>query len=149
MVLKCGDAEEAKSWERVIAAQIAADESTATFVQPASASALLQPSLFKNVLVVDFGGSSVRAGIACTLPTLPTLFFPAVMAVAHDNEDEKYFGLDAFAPEVRNRYHLIYKKPILRLPHTESKNMPKIHLARIGIMHGRIGRCWHAFPLFS
>ena len=39
-------------------------------------------------------------------PTLPILFFPAVMAVAHDNEDEKYFGLDAFAPEVRNRCQL-------------------------------------------
>ena len=39
-------------------------------------------------------------------PTLPVLFFPAVMAVAHDNEDEKYFGLDAFAPEVRNRCQL-------------------------------------------
>ena len=99
VVIKCKDPEEAKTWERVLAANVS-QESTDLFVLPRS------PTVFKNVLVVDFGGASVRAGIASVVPTLPQLFFPAVMAVAHDNEDEKYFGLDAFAPEVRHRCQL-------------------------------------------
>ena len=65
------------------------------------------PKLFSNVLVVDFGGASVRAGIAATTgPTLPRLFFPTVMAVGRSNETEKYFGFDAFAPEIRSRCSL-------------------------------------------
>jgi hypothetical protein len=40
------------------------------------------PKLYTNVLVVDFGGASVRAGIAATTgPTLPKLFFPTLIAV--------------------------------------------------------------------
>lgn len=66
-----------------------------------------QPKLFSNVLVVDFGGASVRAGIAATTgPTLPKLFFPTLIAVGRNNEAEKYFGFDAFAPEVRSRCNL-------------------------------------------
>ena len=96
VVLRCGSHEEASAWEKVLSS--ACNPHASLFVHP-----VRQPKVFKNVLVVDFGGSSVRAGIAATVPSLPALFFPAVMAVAHDNEDEKYFGLDAFAPEVRNR----------------------------------------------
>ena len=65
------------------------------------------PKLFTNILVVDFGGASVRAGIAATSgPTLPRLFFPTLIAVGRSNESEKYFGFDAFAPEIRSRCHL-------------------------------------------
>jgi len=66
-----------------------------------------QPKLFTNVLVVDFVGASVRAGITATTgPTLPKLFFPTLIAVGRNNEAEKYFGFDAFAPEVRSRCNL-------------------------------------------
>ena len=76
-----------------------------TFVTPAAiptAALPNDPSIFKQILVVDFGGSSVRAGIASSMPTLPQLFFPSVMAIGKGgHEDEKYFGMDAFAPEGR------------------------------------------------
>ena len=101
IVIKCENDNDAKAWERVLSAQTNQDVS-AMFVSPKPHS----PSLYTNVLVIDFGGSSVRAGIACKVPTLPQLFFPAVMAVAHENEDEKYFGLDAFASEIRSRCQL-------------------------------------------
>ena len=49
----------------------------------------------------------MRAGIAATSgPTLPRLFFPTLIAVGRSNESEKYFGFDAFAPEIRSRCHL-------------------------------------------
>lgn len=61
------------------------------------------PNLFTKVLVVDFGGASVRAGVAAvTGPTLPHLFFPTIMGVGKSNEDEKYFGFDAISPEIRS-----------------------------------------------
>ena len=101
IVIKCESENDAKSWERALSAQTNQDIS-AMFVSPKPSC----PSMYTNVLVIDFGGSSVRAGIASKVPTLPQLFFPAVMAVAHDNEDEKYFGLDAFASEVRSRCQL-------------------------------------------
>ncbi len=63
-------------------------------------------SLFTSTLVIDVGGASVRAGIATKIPSLPQLFFPAVMAVERGNEDAKYFGLDCFAEEVRPQSRL-------------------------------------------
>ncbi|CAB4054141.1 unnamed protein product [Lepeophtheirus salmonis] len=77
---------------------------SSTFITPGT----YDLSLLTKIIIVDFGGASVRAGIASRIPTLPKIFFPSVMAVAKDNEREKYFGLDAFAPEVRARCDLFH-----------------------------------------
>ena len=65
VVLKCQSDEEAKSWERVLSANIVAnDELSGMFVHPVSLPPPNQLSnIHSNVLVVDFGGSSVRAGV--------------------------------------------------------------------------------------
>jgi hypothetical protein len=103
VVLRCKDGEEADIWHTALATHVSHDLAQ-TFVNPMARN----PELFKQILVVDFGGSSVRAGIASTVPTLPQLFFPSVMAIGKAHEDEKYFGMDAFAPEVRSRCNLIH-----------------------------------------
>lgn len=66
------------------------------------------PKLFTNVLVVDIGGASVRAGIASTIgPTLPQIFFPTIMAVERSGDKSpKCFGFDALSPEIRSSCHL-------------------------------------------
>ena len=103
LVLKCQSPEEAQSWERALKVNIAQDFAK-TFVTPSPRPRA--PSFFSDIVVIDFGGASVRAGVATTFPTLPKIFFPSVMAVEHLNEQAKYFGLDTFAPEVRSRCRL-------------------------------------------
>ena len=103
LVLKCRSPEEAQRWERALKVNIGQDFAK-TFVTPSPRPRA--PSFFSDIVVIDFGGASVRAGVATTFPTLPQLFFPSVMAVEHLNEQAKYFGLDTFAPEVRSRCRL-------------------------------------------
>lgn len=105
MALRCSDKKETKTWIEALEANMSQDFSK-SFVTPNPWPR--SPSVFTNVLVIDFGGASVRAGVASemSLPTLPQLFFPSVMAVEHSNEQAKYFGLDAFADEVRSRSKL-------------------------------------------
>ena len=103
LVLKCSSPEDAQKWERALKVNISQDFAK-TFVTPSPRPRA--PSFFSDILVIDFGGASVRAGVATTFPTLPKIFFPSVMAVEHLNEQAKYFGLDTFAPEVRSRCRL-------------------------------------------
>ena len=118
VVLRFKDGEEADRWHTGLSAHVSHDLAQ-TFVTPAAAATIVNdPSLFKPILVVDFGGSSVRAGIASSMPTLPQLFFPSVMAIAKGHEEEKYFGMDAFAPEIRSRCNLVH-------PFAPSSNVDK------------------------
>ena len=114
VVLRLKDGEEADKWHTLLSSHVSHDLAQ-TFVTP---SLPVDPTLFKQILVVDFGGSSVRAGIVSTVPTLPQLFFPSVMAIGKGHEDEKYFGMDAFAPEVRSRCNLVH-------PFAPSSNIDK------------------------
>ena len=62
------DAEEADRWHTGLSEHVSHDLAQ-TFVTPAAiptAALPNDPSIFKPILVVDFGGSSVRAGIAGT-----------------------------------------------------------------------------------
>ena len=115
VVLRLKDREEADRWHNLLSSHVSHDLAQ-TFVTPQSIPN--DPTIFKQILVVDFGGSSVRAGIVSSLPTLPQLFFPSVMAIGKGHEDEKYFGMDAFAPEVRSRCNLIH-------PFAPSSNIDK------------------------
>ena len=119
VVLRCKDADEADKWHAGLATHVSHDLAQ-TFVTPIASN----PDLFKQILVVDFGGSSIRAGIACSMPTLPQLFFPSVMAIAKGHEDEKYFGMDAFAPEIRSRCNLVH-------PFAPSSNIDKYSVNQV------------------
>lgn len=120
VVLRFKDGEEADKWHSGLSTHVSHDLAQ-TFVTPVS---VTEPKMFKSILVVDFGGSSVRAGIACSMPTLPQLFFPSVMAIGKGHEDEKYFGLDAFAPEVRSRCNLVH-------PFAPSSNVDKYTINQV------------------
>ncbi len=96
--------EEAARWRDALELHARQDFSK-TFVVPSPVPAN-HLSLFTSTLVIDFGGASVRAGVATKVPSLPQLFFPAVMAEERGNEEAKYFGLDCFADEVRLRSKL-------------------------------------------
>ena len=126
-VLRFRDAEEADRWHTGLSEHVSHDLAQ-TFVTPAAiptAALPNDPSIFKQILVVDFGGSSVRAGIASSMPTLPQLFFPSVMAIGKGgHEDEKYFGMDAFAPEVRSRCNLVH-------PFAPSSNVDKYTINQV------------------
>jgi len=129
VVLRFRDAEEADRWHTGLSEHVSHDLAQ-TFVTPAAiptAALPNDPSIFKQILVVDFGGSSVRAGIASSMPTLPQLFFPSVMAIGKGgHEDEKYFGMDAFAPEVRSRCNLVH-------PFAPSSNVDKYTINQIAL----------------
>ncbi len=103
--LRCpGGRDEGQKWRDALMLHVRQDFSK-TFVVPSP----VPPnhlSLFTSTLVVDFGGASIRAGIATKIPSLPQVFFPAVMAEERGNEEAKYFGLDCFADEVRTRSRL-------------------------------------------
>ena len=115
VVLRFKDNEDADKWHSGLSNHVSHDLAQ-TFVTPVIIS---NPDLFKNILIIDFGGSSVRAGICSTLgPSLPKLFFPSVMAIAKGHEEEKYFGMDAFAPEIRSRCNLVH-------PFAPSSNIDK------------------------
>ena len=128
VVLRFKDGEEADRWHTGLSAHVSHDLAQ-TFVTPTAITN--DPSLFKPILVVDFGGSSVRAGIASSMPTLPQLFFPSVMAIGKGHEDEKYFGLDAFAPEVRSRCNLVH-------PFAPSSNVDKYTVNQVSPAHFHI-----------
>ncbi len=120
VVLRCKDGEEAERWHSALNSHVLHDVAQ-TYVTPSPR----QPELFKQILVVDFGGASIRAGIVCSVPTLPQLFFPSVMAVGKgSHEDEKYFGLDAFAPEVRSRCNLSH-------PFSPSNSIDKLSVDQV------------------
>ena len=85
--LRCGDNEAAAArWEAAVRAHIHQDFAK-TFVTPSRLPR--EPSLYRDVLVIDVGGSSVRAGVATAFPTLPRVFFPSAMAQEHHNEQAR------------------------------------------------------------
>eukprot|EP00095_Tigriopus_kingsejongensis_P001858 snap_masked-scaffold1139_size60066-processed-gene-0.2 protein:Tk01858 transcript:snap_masked-scaffold1139_size60066-processed-gene-0.2-mRNA-1 annotation:"hypothetical protein LOTGIDRAFT_164583" len=101
--VRCPSDKLALKWETAINGHINQDFSK-TFVTPSPIPKSL--SYYTQTLVIDIGGSSVRAGVASKVPSLPQLFFPSVMAVDHQQECSKYFGMDAFAKEIRTRSKL-------------------------------------------
>ncbi|TRY62880.1 hypothetical protein TCAL_02029 [Tigriopus californicus] len=103
LAVRCPSDKQALKWETAINAHINQDFSK-TFVTPSPIPKSL--SYYTQILVVDIGGASVRAGVASKVPSLPQLFFPCVMAVDHHQECSKYFGMDAFAKEIRSRSKL-------------------------------------------
>jgi len=103
IVVKCASHKAAQEWESALSFHTMEDYSK-TFISPSPWPTKLK--VLTNVIVIDLGGASIRAGICGSQPYLPKLFFPSLMAVNPSNQQEKYFGFDALKPEVRSKCHL-------------------------------------------
>ena len=94
-----------QEWESALSFHTQEDYSN-TFVCPAPLPR--NPSVLHNIIIIDLGGSSVRAGVCGPQAYLPRVFFPSVMAVHPGNSHEKYFGFDALKPDIRSTCQLSY-----------------------------------------
>ena len=103
VVVRCASHKAAQEWESALSFHTMEDYSK-TFICPSPWPR--SPKLLTNIIVIDLGGASIRAGICGSSPYLPKLFFPSLMAVNPANNQEKYFGLDALQPEVRSKCDL-------------------------------------------
>lgn len=95
IVVRCASHKAAQEWEAALATHTREDF-TSTFLRPWPG----PPPRSAAVIVVDLGGASIRAGLLGEGPTLPTLYFPALMAANPTSSTDKYFGYDALKPEV-------------------------------------------------
>ena len=105
LVVRCSSHRAAQEWESALSFHTQEDYSN-TFVCPAPLPRNIR--MLTNVIVIDLGGSSVRAGVAGQQQYLPRVFFPSIMAVHPGNVHEKYFGFEALRPEVRATCQLSY-----------------------------------------
>ena len=58
------------------------------------------PHLTENILIIELGSCSIRAGILTHRPSLPQSFFPAIGCVTESGEI--YVGSEALKPEIRH-----------------------------------------------
>uniref|UniRef100_A0AC35FHK4 Actin n=1 Tax=Panagrolaimus sp. PS1159 TaxID=55785 RepID=A0AC35FHK4_9BILA len=58
------------------------------------------PHLSENIIIIELGSCSIRAGILTHRPSLPQSFFPAIGCVT--DSGEIYVGNDALKPEIRH-----------------------------------------------
>lgn len=95
VVVRCSSMEEAEQWEKALLTHCSEDF-TSAYIQPVQYP--LSPC--KDIIIIDFGSCSTRAGILMGSPTLPQLFFPTVCSEDKMN-GRKIFGIEALKPELR------------------------------------------------
>ncbi|XP_067683181.1 uncharacterized protein [Haliotis asinina] len=96
LMVRCPTEREHGQWKLALESQTA-DNTKANYIRPALRA---NPHPQKKVVIIDLGSTSVRAGILGDKATLPTLFFPSVVAV-HKTTDDLVVGSDAYKPNVR------------------------------------------------
>ncbi|XP_022299878.2 uncharacterized protein LOC111108355 isoform X1 [Crassostrea virginica] len=96
LMVRCPSDKEYGQWKLALESQTA-DNVKATYVRP-----LLSclPHSQKKVILIDIGSSAIRAGILGEQPTLPSLFFPNMVAQSGGDQDPAV-GIEAFRPEHR------------------------------------------------
>ncbi|GFY56859.1 actin [Trichonephila inaurata madagascariensis] len=102
VVLRCSDDDETESWENALRSQCAED-----FVNAYTSPCLRPLSINKNVIIIDLGSCSIRAGILMAKPTLPQIFIPTVCA-SSKSRNKKIFGIDALKPDNRKESQLSF-----------------------------------------
>ncbi|GIY41922.1 actin [Caerostris darwini] len=102
VVLRCSDDEETESWENALRSQCAED-----FVNAYTSPCLRPLPINKNVIIIDLGSCSIRAGILMAKPTLPQLFIPTVCA-SSKSSNKRIFGIDALKPTNRRDCQLSF-----------------------------------------
>ncbi|CAL1276370.1 unnamed protein product [Larinioides sclopetarius] len=101
VVLRCSDDDETESWENALRSQCAED-----FVNAYTSPCLRPLPINKNVIIIDLGSCSIRAGILMAQPSLPKLFIPTVCASSRSSK--KIFGIDALKPTNRKDSQLVF-----------------------------------------
>lgn len=113
VVVRASTPQETDRWVRALQTHTVEDFSS-TYVQPWPMPRA--PALLRDSIVVDLGSRSVRAGILCTQPSLPQVFFPAISAsrrglaasLGVSSSGDKVYGNAALQPGVRANSNLSY-----------------------------------------
>ncbi|XP_041458450.1 uncharacterized protein LOC121410429 isoform X2 [Lytechinus variegatus] len=103
LLLRCNSKMEFEDWKNILTAE------TGAFVPKSN----IAPPISKRVLVVDLGGSSVRAGVLSESETpYPQVFFPCVAATQGRSKDKTAYGFNALAPDCRatSKLHFPFRK---------------------------------------
>lgn len=95
VVVHCGNRAETERWRRALITHTAENYSL-TYAQPV----VPYPQFYEDVLIIDIGSCSVRAGILCNQPTLPQVYFPTVCAKDRTSGNTVY-GKEALLPVSR------------------------------------------------
>ena len=113
----------AQEWEAALSFHTEEDYSN-TFLCPVPVPRNIRA--LPNIIVIDLGGSSVKAGICGPEVSLPQVFFPSIMAVHPRHSHEKYFGFDAIKPEIRSVCKLSH--PLLPSPKVDKYSVDLVAL---------------------
>ncbi|XP_071478060.1 uncharacterized protein [Diadema antillarum] len=103
LLLRCSSKMEFEDWKNILTAE------TGAFVPKST----MAPPISKRVIVVDLGGSSIRAGVLSESETpYPQVFFPCVAATQGRSKDKMAYGFDALAPDCRSssKMHFPFRK---------------------------------------
>ncbi|XP_052824809.1 uncharacterized protein LOC106882864 isoform X3 [Octopus bimaculoides] len=103
LMVRCPSANEYDQWLAALQSQTV-DNLKANYIQPLVDA---PKSSYKNVLIVEMGSMSVRAGILKENVTLPQIFFPSVVAVNH-SEKKHFVGFEAYKPKNRLSSKIIH-----------------------------------------
>ena len=108
MVVKGKDKAETERWYQALKTHVESNKMgrlMPTYVVPIAR----DPKFFKDVIIIDLGSSSIRAGIlSAHQATLPQIFFPSVAAVDKNTGQMIAFGTQAVMPDVRAHSTLIH-----------------------------------------
>ncbi|XP_076313644.1 uncharacterized protein LOC143226502 [Tachypleus tridentatus] len=96
VILKCRDEKETNDWFQSLQTHCHEDFSM-VYVQPVR----YPLKCHKDVVIVDVGSFSIRAGILMDHPTLPQMFFPTICATNKYCSKKHIFGLEALNPKIR------------------------------------------------
>ena len=123
MVVKGNSKAETERWFAALLTHVDSSKTgklMPTYVLPVSRN----PKFFKDIIIIDLGSSSIRAGILCAhQATLPQVFFPSVAAVDKNSGQMVAFGTQAVMPDVRAHSTLTFP---LRVSNKISKVKKKI-----------------------
>ncbi|XP_067128833.1 uncharacterized protein [Centruroides vittatus] len=105
IVVKCGNREDMEEWKRALLSQCAEDVAL-SYVHPVQ----FPLKNHRDVIIIDLGSCSTRAGILMDQPTLPQVFFPTVCSVDKISGKET-FGMECLLPDIRQKATLSF--PVL------------------------------------
>jgi len=97
---------ETERWYEALLTHIGHGDNS-TYANPLS-SLPKEPSSLRQVLVLDLGSSSIRAGILSSQRILPQIFFPSVAAIDKNSGNFVAFGCQALLPEIRAQSTLVH-----------------------------------------
>lgn len=105
IVVKCSNKEDAEEWKKALLSQCT-DDVSLTYIHPVQ----FPLKNHRDVIIIDLGSCSIRAGILMDQPTLPQVFFPTVCSIDKISGKET-FGMECLLPNIRQKSTLSF--PVL------------------------------------